>query len=407
MSDPLPAIRCSSLDQLLECPGSRTLIERIRNLRVAAGLAPDPDDSGPQTWAGNWCHWEAARRLFRDHGAVCTQGLPERANVPADFQPTDFDYWCVEYYVSKVLDFIGPDMAIEVENELAFDIGPCVLSGHQDLFAISADGRRGVGVDLKRGANPVDPASQNWQMSGYTVLDRFAYPDLEHMTYLIVQPGIPETDITSRVTSMVLEGEELAMLPEFLGERIAVALENAFTLNTGWRQCLYCLAARTYNCPALDAELEAMKLEITKESVEAMKAEPDVEQLARWKIAQKLLAGRMDDASDLLKAHVIAAGGSLVTAAGSFAVKPRSGIRSIQTEAGWNRLCDIIENTPPKVGVTPYDCISLSASKVERAIQGVYGLPATSKKGPSAESKFEELFGDITTTPVSQVLHVS
>lgn len=403
-----PTIRCSSLDQLLECPGSRTLIGRIRELRAAAGLVPDPDDGGPQTWAGNWCHWEAARRLMKDYGALCTNGLPEWPQVPRDFKPTDFDHWCVEYYVSKVMEYVGPDMAIEVENELCYDLGPCLLSGHQDLFAISADGKRGIGADLKRGANAVDPAAENWQMTGYNTLDKLAYPSLEHMTYVICQPGVPETDVTHRVSTVALDGEELAMLPEFLAGRIADALARNLQLNTGWRQCFYCLARKTFNCPAVDEEMIDMTLEITQEALAAMKANPDPEKLARWKLAQKLLTKSMDEASDLLKEQVIAAGGSLVTKAGSFAVKPRNGIRAIEPEAGWNRLCDTIENTPPKKeAVSPYECISLSASKIERALQKVYDLPATSKKGPSAESKFEELFGDITTTPVSQVLHVT
>lgn len=410
MSPTKPTVRCSSLDQLLECPGSRTLNERIRTLRAAAGLVPDPDDSGPHTWAGNWCHWEAARRLIRDHGAICTQGLPEHpSNIPADFQPSDFDRWCVEYYVSKVLDYVGPDMAIEVENELCYDLGPCFLSGHQDLFAISFDGRRGVGADLKRGANPVDPAAQNWQMSGYTVLDKIAYPDLEHMTYLIIQPGIPETDVTQRVSSMVLEGEELAMLPEFLAGRIVSALTSARSLSTGWRQCLYCLAANTYNCPALEAELEAMKMELTEAALEAVRIEPDNEKLGRWKIGQKLLTKHLESASDLLKERVAAAGGALVTEAGSFALRDHNLGRVIEPIEGWNRLCDIAEaHAKPEAA---YKCITISPPDVIETIAELTGLPKKTKskdpKVESAEKQFLAKFGDIAPMKSTKALVVT
>lgn len=376
-----PYVRCSELNQLLSCNGSREVIKRVAKR----------DDSGkPQTRSGNWCHWEAARILIETHGAICPAGLSATPPDP-DYKPTSFDRWVVGYYIQNFLGLTEPGMAIEVENEMAYDIGPCYLSGHEDGLAINASATEAVNGDLKRGNNPVDPACTNWQILGYAALTKLAYPTLKKLTSAIIQPALIPDMGMDRVSIINIDEAELDLVVPFLASKITEAFANSRQLETGWKQCTYCPA--NLQCPALLAELEEMKLLLTDEALEQIKAQPDDSLLARWVLGRKLLTGRFDAANEILRERVFAAGGSLALPEGEFKTAPHFAPRKIETEKGWDRLCVLFDDEPDRA----YKCMKLSASEIEEQLGSKFKLPATSKKQRTQKDEFNDRFGDITT----------
>ena len=104
-----PVIRCSSLDQFLSCHGSRALLEAI-----GGGVRADDSDS----WEGSWCHYEAARRLVEEHGAIPPAYGLIKPYIPADFEPSTYAHWYVDFYLREVLASAGAERAIEVSAML-------------------------------------------------------------------------------------------------------------------------------------------------------------------------------------------------------------------------------------------------------------------------------------------------
>ena len=281
-------------------------------------------------------------RLIGNHGA----STPTHIAHPAHFQPDGIDEWVVGFYLEEFLSRIPGDWAIEVENELAYDYGRFVLTGHQDALGISADGKQAVAADLKRGRVPVDEASANWQILGYACQVLKAYPSLESISYLIVQPlAIPDMGY-ERVTEVTLEGDRLAHAVPFLTQKINHALDHPFDLETGWKYCRYCDAA--LQCPALQKLTEAMKLTLTKEHLESLKAHPDLQALGEWVVDRRMLSGLMDKAAALLKDQlegetlVLDRDGSRITLA------DRNGPRRIESEPGWLKLVETFEGAPDR-----------------------------------------------------------
>lgn len=371
-----PTVRCSSLDTLFGCNGSFTLIPLVQRETGRSKQAVEGDNS----------HLACAHRLVTEFGAVAPNGLPKQSPF---FKPSSYDEWSQDFFVEAFMAEVGDDMAIEVENELIYDYGPFVLSGHQDALAINPEATEAVGADYKRGRVPVDAASCNWQIFGYAVQLKRAYPTLKKLTYLIIQPSNNEDAGYERVSRLVIEGDQLNSIVPFMTSAIEGALINPNEIETGWKHCRYCPVA--LQCPAIHAELEEMKLTLTPEIIAKIKANPDLEQLSKFAMARKLYNALFDKAGAIFKEQ-LADGSNFVSEDGNvFSTKERNGPRTIEPEAGWGLICDMIDSDEA------YACLKLSPSAVEKALAKQFDLPKTSKKGDSAKSEYERIFGSITS----------
>ena len=90
-----PSIRCSSLPQLLACPGSRTLIAR---------LAPGNDEGSAVTHEGNWVHWKVANDLIECQSAVGPDGGLPAPKIPANYKPGPFQLWMAQFCFDQALE---------------------------------------------------------------------------------------------------------------------------------------------------------------------------------------------------------------------------------------------------------------------------------------------------------------
>lgn len=299
------AFRCSELDRVVLCAGSITLTRMVM---------PRNGDEGLE---GSALHLDSATRIVKELGATAPDGLPE---WDPEFPSMKFCQWISDFYFRQIRDLTPDGWALEVEVPLAyeFDCTPYkiqnfehklfTLSGHIDCLAINGDGTEAIGFDLKTGYAPVDSAEQNWQMRGYIVLLRMAYPQLRKVTFHIVQPRNDEESGFPRISSIVLTtpeaiDEALAGLTSALDKAIA----NRFNVNTGRIQCKWCSAA--LQCPATIAERERMKALLTPELLAKIKLETDDATLADWVIAAKSLNRPIEDATDMAAARVKDAGG--------------------------------------------------------------------------------------------------
>ena len=131
---------------------------------------------------GVYLHWLTHDRMKTELGAVGELG-PKPPATPG----IAFSHWISDFYFSVVKETVPADWSIEVEAALAYEMPlareimvpvvergqlrmePCnsfTLSGHIDCLAMSPDGTRAIGFDLKTGYDPVDIAEYNWQILG-------------------------------------------------------------------------------------------------------------------------------------------------------------------------------------------------------------------------------------------------
>lgn len=403
-----PHIRCSSLDQILGCPGSRTLV---------AALGCERTDEA-EAWDGIWVHAETARRLVNAHGAVPPPtGLPP-TRLPENYVPPPFMRWMPDYLVQRVMEHAGADRAIEVESELSCEFEDFILTGHCDVSTIDADATELCFDDYKAGINVVDQADQNWQTAGYAALFVLQWPTLKKITGRIIQPRLAAEE---RISEMVLEGEQLAGIVSFLEGRIKQALANPMLLETGQKQCRWCPAAT--RCPALEAEENEMKITLTKESLAALVAEPEPQALARVAIAKKLLEPRFKTASEALKDYMETHPGEIVTPDGTvLTLKDRAGQREItDKQAAFHKLAGHYEEgerTPGSGGSTltfvpglldesaVLECVKFSIPALEEKAAEALSLPLDSKKGDSGKGRITEALAGLVQQPTQRVLSI-
>gem|GEM_PF-6482870 len=226
-----------------------------------------PREGHAAQWAGSWCHYEGARRLVEEFGAV---GLVEKPELPENFKPSGYDEWVVEWYIARVLEMTPRDYALFVEQEVSIEFDRWKSTGHIDVYALSPDRKIAVVNDLKRGFAKVDAADENWQIANYAVQLKACIPLLETVILRIHQPAAPDRTTESTVT-------DLESLTSIIERRGNASLDNPYTLITG-KQCHYCDAC--LYCPALHAEIKKMKLILTKEGIEALNAFGSDEELA-------------------------------------------------------------------------------------------------------------------------------
>lgn len=288
------AFRASQVPQALLCPASTGLIQRIKDNRSSAAAH-----------LGNWCHYTAAATLVAEHGAIPPDGGLVAPVMPASFKPSGFARWMAGFHVDTVLTYSSRDMALMVEQEFSHAFERFDLTGHVDAMAINADATEAIGGDLKSGPDPVDPAEQNGQILAYMVLMKLAYPSLRKITFFIDQPQNDPDDGMERVTFAVAEGEQLDGLVSYLERELNHAIDHENELNSdGYKQCRYCPVGQSGQCPAINAEIDEMKLTLTPEMREAIQAEPATEQLIALEIAAKKFAPIFKAAHDALKERI-------------------------------------------------------------------------------------------------------
>lgn len=261
-----PELRCSSLDRRIECPGSM-LVESI--------VLADAIDSGEvggsgATWSGNWCHWEAARRLIEEHGAVAPAGGLQPPNLPADWKPSKFDVYAADWFVATLLALTPEDHAIYVEHGFRWEHSEFILTGHIDVFTVSPDGKVVHWNDQKRGKDEVDAAEFNWQVGGYGALLAVNLPSVVSGEARIIQRA------AARPVSEVCV-DDMQRLPDFMAGKITAALNNPRQLKTG-KHCNYC--AGLLVCPAVRHEIKRMKLLLTDAHIQKLTSTPDLAELA-------------------------------------------------------------------------------------------------------------------------------
>jgi len=389
---------------VLSCPGSLT---------VNAIVKPRDGDDGDE---GTLCHWLSAQRIKAEMGAIGDIGPQPRGFFP-------HSVWISDYYVRHVMETVPADYSLECEAALAYFFEPeeprtitqvlwidgkpvlrevpydgFILSGHIDCLALSPDATHAIGWDLKTGYDPVDCADSNWQILGYCVLLKRAYPGLLSVTFYIVQPRNDEDEGYERVSVVTITDLDAATAT--LSARIADAISKPTELNTTIKGCKFCVGC---SCPAIRAKQKLMRLTMTEETLAALKAEPDDATLAEFAIGAKELAKPTEDAKAMLNdrldrnPQLVAADGTVITRTvtrGSWTVNdPQAFFRAMR------------ELLPEDEQIARVTKPSMTALKDE--IARSMGVPKTSKSGVSAQSVFESTLAPLATQGVRNLVQFS
>lgn len=382
--------RASQVPQAMLCSGSSRLISRIRENR-----------SSQAAHLGNWCHHTAAKHLVDFHQAIPPEGGLVAPAMPEKFKPSGFGKWMADYFVQTVLTYAGADMALLVEQEFAHAFARFDLTGHIDAFAINADATEAVGGDLKSGPEHVDEAEQNAQVLAYIVLLKCAYPSLRKITFFICQPQNNPDEGFERVTFAEIEGEQLDGVVRYLERELNHAIDHENELNSdGWKQCRYCPVAATGQCPAVNADIEEMKLTLTPEMVEAIQAEPTTEQLIAIEIAKKKFDPILKAAHEALKERIEVTG-PVAGQGYRFFLETGKGERTINDNA---KATELLSDIPDETFHTLYAFRPEPIEKalaVREAVRTGQKIPHDSKVAgkTSGKSLFHDLFAGIVDQP--------
>lgn len=362
-----PRIRCSELDRILRCPGSRPL---------TALVAPREGDEATE---GSRIHWETAWRLVEELKAVQPEGGLPAWLTPYRLPP--FSAWIPEWCVNVVKNRVPTTWALEVEVPLEWEFDRFILTGHEDVAATSPDGQESDDFDWKGGRIPVLPADCNEQVAGYLALRRLNY-GIVKARFTIGQPCNDEDDGFERLSTVTIDGaDKLDALVATLESRVNYALDHSDELESGLSQCKYCSAAT--QCPAIALELEAMKTRLTPEILAAIRQHPDDATLARLVMSGRTLARPIDDAEDLLKER-LAVVGTIVTDGTTITMKESSAGFKVVNPCGmfgWLRGLLTDDQLAP--------ALNYPGGKIKGAIAKGLGIPETGKAPTTAKSVFE------------------
>jgi hypothetical protein len=359
-----PVIRCSSLDRLLGCPGSRTLLDKIAAETADIGEA----DGDEMTWRGNWAHWKAASLLVSDFGAI---GAPDKPVLPTTFTPDARDIAMVGWYISQVVVTTPVDHQLYVETRVTMEFPRFILTGQLDTHSISPDETEFTINDLKTGMFTVDHAENNWQLTGYTVLLKKLHAKAQRGKISIHQKYANEQTTTAEVDN--LDG-----LAAYLEAKINDALDRYLELETGHKQCRLCQAAYL-PCPAIKKEIDSMKILLTEEEVTRLEVIPNLKELAEVCARGRAVAGPIKKLLERLKARV-ATEGSVVLADGttvsiseangaSFILHTKAAFLLVQDKIGEDAAWEALEISLGKIEeqLIATGAVKFKSSKVEPA----------------------------------------
>lgn len=376
-----PVVRCSGLDRLISCPGSRTLDTKLAEDLLDFSGEPEGD---AMTWRGNWCHWESARRLILDFGAIAPDGLLPPV-LPKDWQPQAWDERAAAWYVENVVVSTPPDHAIFVEHRLNSEFPGFILSGQLDVYTVDPEFTEFTIDDQKSGPNEVDEAGNNWQLAGYAALLKLKFPSLLRGKARIFQRAA--TNPISEV-----EISELDDLPPFMNGKITAALADRLTVQNGYKQCRLCPCIEF--CPALDAEIIDMKITLTEEKLAALKVAKSTKELAELAARGRAIAGPIERLLAELKERLVAQNAQLALEDGTVvAIVEEEGRRKVTNP----RLAH--EFIKEKVGEdAAWECLQTSLTELEDQLVAT-GMKKTSKKEESATSWIKERLSHLITRP--------
>lgn len=388
-----PVFRCSSLDRDLACNGAIVLSPMVD---------PRTGDEGDM---GTALHHLSATRICAELGASAPDGLGPHDSAWPSLKASG---WISDYYIRHVRDNVPHDWALEVEAALSYEfeldapremtvvewidgrpvitrkpVTHFILSGHIDCFAISPDGTEAMGWDLKSGYIPTDSAEQSWQMLGYILLLKRAYPQLRTVTFFIVQPRNDEDEGFQRVSSVRLgEGVDLETVTKTFVGVVARSIENSGTVTSGRVQCRFCPVA--LQCAATIADRESMKMTLTPEALASIKRTPDDATLANWVISAKTLERPMEDAKELAKERIASQGAIVASDGTQITVKTSKGsYRVLNPDGLWATLHELLP--APMLAA----CAKWSFSNVRDKIADHMGIPKTGKAAVTAEGVFD------------------
>ena len=280
------------MDRVLECNGSITLVPRVKRRQ------------GNEGHEGSMIHWMIADRIIREMGGIAPDGGLKPPDVPDGYKLPRMSEWMVDWAIRHVRETIPDDWSLMVEVPIAYEFDRFILSAHEDLLAISPDGRLSKGIDWKTGRDPVDPADSNEQVATYLTLQKRAWDSLEAAEFQIAQPRVDEEMGFERISTVSVNN--LDVIVAGMERRVNAAIDNALEINSGRKQCAWCPVG--IQCPALREELKAMKLKLTPESISLVKQVPDDALLGDWVITMRKLKRPTDDAEELLHERITAAG---------------------------------------------------------------------------------------------------
>ena len=380
-----PSFRCSELDRVLTCHGSRTLDSRFTRISTDSEVSV----------AGSRMHAVGAKRLIAA-GAI---GVADP--LYADSQLEGFDAWITEFWVSTVLDLVPTDWVMEVESEMEVEFARFILTGHIDLLAISPSGAEAMILDLKTGYNPVDPADCNWQLAGYAALLRHTIPTIRRVKLVIVQPRNNPDEGYERVSTADVDFGD-ADVSGLIEQELNAVLDDPFTFNTSKKGCAYC--AWPIPCPAMRALRKAMKITISKEAFDELASEPTIDQLAEWARDGKLIEKATDKARDTLKEKL-----------GDGTVTLEDGTRVYLKDSMSPRECTDLTTLLCRVSIVVQDekkvhgCLKPSYGEIEKTVAKALGVPVDSKKPEQMSGKkwVKTNLGDLTKQEPTKQLVIS
>lgn len=391
------AFRCSGLDQTFSCHAS-WLVQSLVSRRDS--------EEGVE---GSLLHYLIAKRACLELGATAPDGL-ESPRLPKDYALPAFSAWIVDWGIERLRQAVPPDWSLMVEVGIAYEfelprpvwipvselkdvpanaerrinngaeevrVTHIVLSGHLDVLAMSPDGKRAKGIDWKTGIIGADPAENNWQAAGYTVLATQAWPEIESMEFDLCQPRIDDeaTGIPNISTSK-LEGEELQKMRDVIIEQINVALEDRYTTNSGMKQCRYCALAltRPWDCPSLKEDAELMKATLTPAALQTLREQPNDGLLGDFVITGRTLTEPIKAATELLHERIDACGYVDAACGTRITRTTRPGDYEVPDKMAFHeRLKDVLPDEADRVA-----CSSWGMTDIKKLIAKRRGIPQKS-----------------------------
>lgn len=383
---------------------------------------------------GELLHYLIARRAVDELGATEPDGGLKPPSLGKDAKVPAFTAWIVDWAVRHIRETIPSDWSLMVEVGFAYEyvlprpvrvpiseiIGPIpadhevqdghviiryvIVSGHQDILAISPDGKRSKAIDWKTGPVGADPAENNWQAGTYLSLTHVAY-GVEESDFCLAQPMVDEeaTDIP-RISNVTLSGTQLDAMTREISEQINAALEDRYTTDSGPKQCRYCPVAmrRAEACPSLKAELNYMKAQIDNNTLESLKAAPNDAVLGDFVLSGRTLAVPVKEATEMLHERLDAAGYVDAGCGKRITVKKQAGTIEILDPVAYYMALD---------GVLPKERLALavkpSKDRVIDQVAAQLDLPKTSEKKRSATTWYEENVKQFTEQKEKRILVVT
>jgi len=359
-----PSIRCSELDRVLLCNGSLTLT------RIVDARKGDEGDEGTDI------HAKIAWRLVNELGAA-HNGFPDGFSYEPGQHITD---WIVNFCFNTVRDGTPPDWSIECEVPLEVEFDQFILTGHPDLVAINQDVTEFNIDDYKTGYNPVDIAESNWQLLGYAVLLKSAYPTLKRGRIRIIQPRNDEDEGFPRISEYMIENLDASIFG--LEKHVNMAIANSMELNSGKKQCAWCIGCQ---CPALQEEQRLMKLTLTPEMLAKIKSQPEDAILADWVITARTLSRPTDDAEKILHERLDSVPSIQAGCGVTITRKIQKGSYSFpDMPAFFSAFRELLPGDDALA-----KCVTPSVTKVKDQLSEKLGIPKSGKAPVTAEGLFD------------------